>query len=44
MGLAQNNDSRFSSSENRLLLNGKRRALPLPSLNSIKAQRANASL
>jgi len=44
MELMQNNDSRFSTSENLLLLNGKRRALPLPTLNSIKAQIANASL
>ena len=40
----QNNDFRFSASENLLLLNGKRRALPLPTLNSIKALRTYASL
>jgi hypothetical protein len=44
MELMQNNDFRFSASENLLLLNGKRRALPLPTLNSIKALRIYASL
>jgi len=49
MGLAQNNVSEFSSSENRLLLkcrryNYQRCHCQIPSLNSTKARRAYASL